>query len=139
MGLSVFAQSFLSAVYNVAFIFCAAAMNNESYTVMFWAMAMCIASSFNSLVVIIVNPSYSFVRSSTVKFASCGVKSLSKFVCFQITFKHSTNAMSTVQRVYPFFRKSVTSSLASLESGSFSNSFERMLESRISFIVLYPL
>jgi len=139
MGLSVFAQSFLSAVYKVAFIFCAAAMNSASYTVMFWDMAMCIASSFNSLVVVIVNPSYSFVRSSTAKFASSDVRSLSKFVCFQITFRHSTYAMSTVQRVYPFFRKLVTSFLASLEPDSLSNSFERMLESRISFIVLCPL
>lgn len=62
-----------------------------------------------------------------------------KFVCFQITFRHSANAMSTVQRVYPFFKKLVTSFLASLEPDSFSNSFERMLESRISFIVLGPL
>jgi hypothetical protein len=47
--------------------------------------------------------------------------------------------MSTVQRVYPFFKKLVTSFLASLESDSFNISFERILESRINFIVLGPL
>ena len=100
---------------------------------------MCNASSFNSLVEVIANPLYSFVRSSTAKLASSGFRSFSKFVCFQITFRHSANAISTVQRVYPFFKKSVTSFLASLESDSFSNSFERILESRITFIVLGPL
>ena len=139
MVLSVFAQNFLSAVYKVAFAFCAAATNNASYTVMFWVIAMCIASSFNSLVGVIAKSSYSFVRSSSVKLASSGLRSLSKLVCFQMTFRHSANAISTVQRVYPFFRKLVTSFLASLESGSFNNSFERILESRISFIVLGPL
>ena len=139
MVLSVFARSFLSAVYKVAFVFCAAAMNNASYTVMFWVIAICIASFFSSFVGVIANPSCSLVRSSTAKLASSVLRSLSIFVCFQITFRHSANAISTVQRVYPFFRKSVTSFLASLESGSFSNSFERILESRISFIVLGPL
>ena len=100
---------------------------------------MCIASFLNSLVEKIVNSSYSLVRSSTAKPASSGVKSSSRFVCFQITFRHSANAVSTVQRVYPFFRKFVTSFLASLESGSSSSNFERMVESRISFTVLGPL
>ena len=108
MVLSVFVQSCLSAVYRVAFVFCAAAMNNASYTVMFWVIAMCIASSFNSLVDVIVNSSYSFVRSSSAKLASSGLRSLSEFVCFQMTFRHSANAISTVQGVYPFFRKPVT-------------------------------
>ena len=83
--------------------------------------------------------SYSFVRSSTVKVACSGLRSLSKFVCFQITFRHSANAMSTVQRLYPFFKKLVTSFLTSVESDSLSTSFERILESRIIFIVLDPL
>ena len=139
MSLFVFSQSFLSAVYRVAFIFCAAAMKSASYTVMFWDMAMCVASSFSSLVGVIAKSSYSFVRSSIAKVASSGFRSLSKFVCFQITFRHSANAMSTVQRLYPFFKKLVTSFLISVESDSLSTSFERILESRISFIVLDPL
>ena len=76
----------MAANYGVCF--CAAAMNNASYTVMFWVTAMCIASSFNSLVGVIVNPSYSFVISSSAKLASSGLRSLSKFVCFQMTFRH---------------------------------------------------
>ena len=42
MDLSAFAQSFSSAVYRVAFIFCAAAMNNASYRLCFgiWQCAL---------------------------------------------------------------------------------------------------
>ena len=83
--------------------------------------------------------SYNFVRSSIAELASLGCRSLSRFVCFQITFRHSAYAISTVQRLYPFFKKLVTSFLTSVESDSLSTSFESILESRISFIVLDPL
>ena len=105
---------------------------------MFWVMAICIVSSLISRVGVMASPSYSFVRSSTAKLASFGSRSFSRFVCFQITFRHSANARSTVQRVCPFFRRLVIVTLACLELDSFRISFRSMLESRTIFAVLCP-
>jgi hypothetical protein len=91
-----------------------------------------------SRVAITYNPSYILVRSSTVGVASSDFRSLSRFTCFQITFKHSAKAMSTVWSLCPFFKASVMFALASFEPGSLRTSFASTLESRISFGVLGP-
>jgi hypothetical protein len=105
---------------------------------MFWVIAICIVSFFISWVGVIVSPLISVVRSSIAVYASFMSISFSRFVCFQMTFRHSTNAMSTVQRVCPFCKRFVMVSLACLELDSFRTSFSKMLESRTIFIVLCP-
>jgi hypothetical protein len=105
---------------------------------MFWVIAMRIASSLVSRVEVMASPLCSFVRSSTAKFASFMSRSFSRFVCFQMTFRHSANAMSTVQRVCPFCKRFVMVALACLELDSLRISFRSTLESRIIFVVLCP-
>jgi hypothetical protein len=73
-----------------------------SYAVMFLAVAMLIVSSAVWVAGIVVRSLNIFRRSSTATFGSS--MSFSRFVCFQIMFRHSVRAMSGVYRLAPFFR-----------------------------------
>ena len=106
--------------------------------VMFWVKAISMVFWVSSRVVMMCSASYIFVRSFMAAFASSRVRSLCMFVCFHIAFRLSAKAISTVQRMQSFLRRLVIVVLASLDSGSFTTSFMRMLESRISFGVLCP-
>jgi len=77
-------------------------------------------------------------RRLRVDSTSLFLRSLWILTCFQMAFRLSASAISTVYREYPFRKRFFTVVLASFEPGSVTTSFTRTFESKIMFIALYP-